>query len=1009
MADSANPTAAAFKPSNNDSLFKNEPKIVATNETHAHYGYIPNISRLTGSRKRNNVCYRCLTSFGRKEALACQRHKSVVTMMPAEGATLQYKAGIKNAFHPSAQPQFICCIDTETTNLHTRFARVVSWSAFCADKFAHAVQVAVEVVHPITLATVFQKTWYVSDSPPSAPTAFEVHKLAPEFLLLHGVPMSTVLAELSDTLDAPQVCGFLLGFNVNFDVKVLLAACRRAGDESLFQRIKNMRTIDVAELVRKNAQDFPRLKEAARRYGIETTKPLHDAASDVAVTVNIYRALTTQHPALCQRHTTTPRVPLTSEQHVVLDHVMSAQASYSVLVEACPGAGKTFLILRVLSELVAQGRCHRNKIILMTFNKALARSYSEELRAQGVNAASLYHAGTLDSMAWRLRATKIWTGDRNIVRQCVLEGFQFALTELTKLRKCTHIFVDEYQDLTAVHYAFLAQIQQQCPSASWFVAGDIRQTLYSRQGASPHQMQTFRPWTRFELNTTLRCPDTVAKICSAVFAGVDWETSAWAPHRATFERPFHAHRNDDSVSAPAVLYRRLAGSDSEVVVNLLCEEISARYVKGETISVLTPAKRSRNAMHLLKDIELALSIKFGPMFVMRIDNVQRDRNFKFEHAMELQTIHSAKGRTIDHVFVLYAFECCDDKVDWAFQSSSAESCIKLFVAASRARKTLTFIDNRPRGGYFGCLELWRHIPPGVLRPDSDEPDMRVLQPGNNSPWSMSVVDFCKRVGCGELARPFPLQMPVQVDDVFRDNSFRHPFAMPWQTYLPTVVRAQLGNESLWCLYGLTVERYVGACLNMVTDTPDPVACWNSCRDEAYRDKTILAEFDLNLKMLTPPKNNSDTDFWPVLHRATNMLLGHLKSSDLTWQPKNILQPMPMTLPCGTLVKLEKGIPDIVWKPEKDKLVIMDLKVVVDEHKVQSPEFEGWLQLQCYANMLIESPSRIELRIWSLLSGKVYTLVAKDNVHQTPVSAPIRRLPMIPAATVENIERGRLYC
>lgn len=69
----------------------------------AHYGWIKNISRLTGGS--NHVCYRCLANFSRAESLSrheevCSGNREAVTIMPNEGEGLQYKKSVKNVFSP---------------------------------------------------------------------------------------------------------------------------------------------------------------------------------------------------------------------------------------------------------------------------------------------------------------------------------------------------------------------------------------------------------------------------------------------------------------------------------------------------------------------------------------------------------------------------------------------------------------------------------------------------------------------------------------------------------------------------------------------------------------------------------------------------------------------------------------------------------------------------------------------------------------------------------------------
>lgn len=105
-------------------------------------------------------------------------------------------------------------------------------------------------------------------------------------------------------------------------------------------------------------------------------------------------------------------------------------------------------------------------------------------------------------------------------------------------RRCSHLLVDEFQDLTP---AFLLLIRLlSAPSYQIFAVGDDDQVIYGYAGATPHFLVDFRdyfPYSKeYQLTTNYRCPKDIVSVALALLdhnqVRVDKDVSAINPIEA---------------------------------------------------------------------------------------------------------------------------------------------------------------------------------------------------------------------------------------------------------------------------------------------------------------------------------------------------------------------------------------------------------------------------------------------------------------------------------------------
>lgn len=114
-----------------------------------------------------------------------------------------------------------------------------------------------------------------------SPEAIEKTGLTTEYLKQHGVPATEALQLYNSAIEARRV---VVGFNVQFDLKVGRAELRRAGMEDRYLQTRNLcmmwatRAI-VAARDAKGSVKIPKLEEACAFFGIDQPKA-HSALAD---------------------------------------------------------------------------------------------------------------------------------------------------------------------------------------------------------------------------------------------------------------------------------------------------------------------------------------------------------------------------------------------------------------------------------------------------------------------------------------------------------------------------------------------------------------------------------------------------------------------------------------------------------------------------------------------------------------------------------------------------------
>lgn len=182
------------------------------------------------------------------------------------------------------------------------------------------------------------------------------------------------------------------------------------------------------------------------------------------------------------------------------DAVIFSEPSERIVINAGPGTGKTWALIEKLMYMVNEQGVDPEEILVLCFSRAAVEVIENRLKSVyednriGMNWHSI-DIRTFDSFATHLLAWVLENNKEMISTNLTLDSLDYqgrisAATEVllkdsTLLSQCTHLVVDEIQDLVSVRAKFVMQIIKSMPNESGYtLLGDSCQSIYDYQISS---------------------------------------------------------------------------------------------------------------------------------------------------------------------------------------------------------------------------------------------------------------------------------------------------------------------------------------------------------------------------------------------------------------------------------------------------------------------------------------------------------------------------------------------
>jgi ATP-dependent DNA helicase RecQ len=433
--------------------------------------------------------------------------------------------------------------------------------------------------------------------------------------------------------------------------------------------------------------------------------------------------------------------------------IINDKSSPCIVVAAGPGSGKTRILVHKLASLLLMEDVKHEQLLMLTFARSAATEFKRRLLALIGNAANFVEIRTFHSYCFDLLG-RLGTLDKSeqIIREAVerIRGGDVEAGRVTK----TVLVVDEAQDMDAQEFALVEALMERNEEMRVIAVGDDDQNIFEFRGSSSEYMKrlTERPGAALvELVENYRSKANLVDYANQFVRTL--------PHRLK-HTPIIAMQRDngairrvryrsDNLIVPLVDEVReegLAGSTcvltksneeaAQITALLLRHGVPAKLIQSnEGFSLLnllevrfflgqieeasyiiddelwagakrrlverfgvgaedTPNPNLEMCLNLLRAFEAVhLRHKYRTDLELFIRESKLEDFFGDDiETIVVATIHKAKGREFDNVFLML------DR----FNSGTAEARRQLYVAITRAKRSLTICDN---GGFLNFIRV----------------------------------------------------------------------------------------------------------------------------------------------------------------------------------------------------------------------------------------------------------------------------------------------------------------
>ncbi len=485
--------------------------------------------------------------------------------------------------------------------------------------------------------------------------------------------------------------------------------------------------------------------------------------------------------------------------------IITDKESRCIVVAAGPGSGKTRVLVHKLASLLLLEDVKHEQLLMLTFSRAAATEFKQRLIELIGNAAHFVEIKTFHSYCFDLLGRVGNLEDAQNVVAIAAEMINQGEVEPTRIAK-TVLVIDEAQDMSADEYALVKALMTKNEEMRVIAVGDDDQNIYEFRGAnSIHFVQLTRePNSRFvEMTENFRSAQHIVDFANKFAKSIDnrmkstpiismSDQKGWVgvtyyhspymyqpllkeilQHRSEGTSSILTQTNEEAVILVALLRKHgiscklIQSTEGFHFYNIaevrfflkqLCKKANSARIsdeiwetaKKETYSKYT---RSESLVYLKRCIELFEQTN-------RTKYLTDFKEFVFESSIEdfcsisnsdivVSTIHKAKGREFDNVYMLLS----NNKY-----ANNAQQKRKHYVGITRAKRRISIHTH---------CETYRH-----LHPDQYLIDQNIYKMPEEIVLQLSLKDVYLE---GFKNRKQDI-LAMQSGDalVFRDDIFYHP-------------------------------------------------------------------------------------------------------------------------------------------------------------------------------------------------------------------------------------------
>ncbi|TCS87190.1 ATP-dependent DNA helicase RecQ, partial [Anseongella ginsenosidimutans] len=417
-----------------------------------------------------------------------------------------------------------------------------------------------------------------------------------------------------------------------------------------------------------------------------------------------------------------------------------------IVVAAGPGSGKTKVLVHKLASLLLMEDVKHEQLLMLTFSRAAATEFKKRLLKLIGNAANFIEIKTFHSYCFDLLGKVGSLEKSDAILQKTVEKINRGEVEPSRITK-TVLVIDEAQDMNVDEFNLVKALMDQNEEMRVIAVGDDDQNIYEFRGSNSHYLKQFiqlEHAVKYELIENYRSKRNLVEFTNqfAHRIGQRLKTTpviAKQPDNGDIKLVRHQGYNLITPLVQGVLKTGLSGStciltkkneEAEQITGLLLKhKVQARLIQsndGFNLYNLAEVRFFLDQLNMCNDIFLisddnwstakqVLTDRFRSSTKLDIcvnlikdfETTNPKRKYKsdleifireskledfFNQSSEtffVSTIHKAKGREFDNVFLLLE----------RFVSTSDETQRQLYVAMTRAKRNLTihmnadFLDN----------------------------------------------------------------------------------------------------------------------------------------------------------------------------------------------------------------------------------------------------------------------------------------------------------------------------
>lgn len=447
--------------------------------------------------------------------------------------------------------------------------------------------------------------------------------------------------------------------------------------------------------------------------------------------------------------------------------IIDDKQSRYIVVAAGPGSGKTKVLVHKLASLLLMEDVKHEQLLMVTFSRAAATEFKKRLIALIGNAANFIDIKTFHSYCFDLLG-KVGTLEKaDAIIKTAVEKIRNNEVEVSRITK-TVLVIDEAQDMDADEFELIKVLMEKNEEMRVIAVGDDDQNIYEWRGANSKYLQSFiteRNAIKYELVKNYRSKSNLVsfsnqfvKTITERLKEIPIEASQAGNGKIKLVRYSNGHlitplveditttglggttcvltqKNEEAFEVAGLLTKNglkaklIQSNEGFSLVNLvevryfldqlrLDEEVFTisdavwGYAKRKLVERFKGSSKFELCVHLIKDFEATnTKRKYRSDFEVFIRESKLEDFIRGDgETIFVSTIHKAKGKEFDNVFLLLE----------NFDVSDNAKKRQLYVAMTRAKQQLVIHLNGNYLDKFQTEEIERihnndiFQPPGEL-------------------------------------------------------------------------------------------------------------------------------------------------------------------------------------------------------------------------------------------------------------------------------------------------------